>query len=58
MPLWQAKQCCPDLVFLSPHYEKYQIFSQMARKIYLEYTNRIESFGLDEVWLDVQIHPF
>ena len=58
MPLWQAKQCCPDLVFLSPHYEKYQIFSQMARKIYLEYTNRIESFGLDEVWLDVTDSSF
>ena len=53
MPLWQAKQCCPDLVFLSPHHEKYRIFSQKAREIYLEYTNRIESFGLDEVWLDV-----
>ncbi|OCN02836.1 hypothetical protein A7X67_02980 [Clostridium sp. W14A] len=28
-------------------------FSQMTRRIYREYTNLVEPFGLDEAWLDV-----
>ena len=28
-------------------------FSKMARKIYLDYTDQVEPFGLDESWLDV-----
>jgi DNA polymerase-4 len=52
-PLWKAKQKCPDLVIVPPNYPLYQRFSQMARKIYLEYTDRVEPFGIDESWLDV-----
>ncbi|HCM24727.1 MAG TPA: DNA polymerase IV [Ruminococcaceae bacterium] len=52
-PLWKAKQRCPDLVIVPPNYPLYQHFSQMARKIYLEYTDRVEPFGIDESWLDV-----
>lgn len=51
--LWQAKQKCPDLVIIPPNYPLYLRFSQMARKIYLSYTNRVEPFGIDEAWLDV-----
>ncbi len=28
-------------------------FSQMAREIYSEYTDKIEPYGIDEAWLDV-----
>lgn len=51
--LWQAKQKCPDLVIVPPNYELYMRFSRMARKIYLDYTDQVEPFGLDEAWLDV-----
>lgn len=51
--IWQAKQKCPELVTVEPHFEQYKRFSKMARSIYLEYTDRVESFGLDEAWLDV-----
>ena len=51
--LWQAKQKCPDLVIVPPRYDLYLRFSRMAREIYSEYTDRIEPFGLDEVWADV-----
>ncbi|MFU0831383.1 MAG: DNA polymerase IV [Oscillospiraceae bacterium] len=51
--LWQAKQKCPDLIIVPPNYELYMRFSQMARRIYLDYTDRVEPFGLDEAWLDV-----
>lgn len=51
--LWQARQKCPDITFVPPDFEKYIKYSKMAREIYSEYTNQVESFGLDECWLDV-----
>ena len=51
--LWQAKQKCPNLVIVPPNYPLYLRFSEMARKIYLEYTNLVEPFGIDEAWADV-----
>lgn len=51
--LWQARQKCPGLVILPPDFPKYQRFSRLARQIYLEYTDQVEPFGLDEAWLDV-----
>lgn len=52
-PIWQAKNKCPDLVIVPPQYDQYLIHSRMARKIYYEYTNQVEPFGLDECFLDV-----
>lgn len=51
--LWQAKQKCPDIVFVPPHFDRYLRYSQLAHEIYAEYTDQVESFGLDEAWLDV-----
>ncbi|MCQ2514515.1 MAG: DNA polymerase IV [Ruminococcus sp.] len=51
--IWQAKQKCPELVTVSAHFDLYKRFSKMARRIYSEYTNLVEPFGLDEAWLDV-----
>ncbi|MBR5231902.1 MAG: DNA polymerase IV [Clostridia bacterium] len=55
--IWEARQKCPDLILLAPHGEQYIRFSKMIRRIYSEYTDRIEPFGLDESWLDVTNHP-
>ena len=52
-PLWMARQRCPDIVFVSPHYDLYMKYSRIAREIYAEYTDQVEPFGLDECWLDV-----
>ena len=52
-PIWQAKQMCPKLIVVEPHYDLYLRFSKLAREIYYQYTNQIESFGIDEAWLDV-----
>lgn len=51
--IWQAKLKCPELVTIPPHFDLYKRFSKMARRIYSDYTDKIESFGLDESWLDV-----
>lgn len=53
MVLWQAKQLCPELVLLPPHYEKYEEISRLAQKLYGDFTDRQEPFGLDESWLDI-----
>ncbi len=51
--IWEAKLKCPDLVTVSPHYDQYVIFSRRVKKIYEEYTDMVEPFGIDECWLDV-----
>ena len=51
--VWQAKKKCPQLQLVRPHHEKYRQFSQRINKIYLEYTDMVEPFSIDESWLDV-----
>lgn len=53
MALWQAKEICPDITFVSPRMDLYLRFSRMAHEIYAEYTDRQEPYGIDECWLDV-----
>ena len=52
-PIWQALAKCKDLTLVPPQYDQYLKHSKMAKKIYYEYTNQVESFGLDECFLDV-----
>jgi len=51
--IWQAKQKCPDLVCVPPDFPLYVRFSGKMRRIYEEYSSRVESFGLDEAWIDL-----
>lgn len=51
--LWQARKKCPDIVIVPPNYELYMRFSRLCHQIYLDYTNQVEPFGLDECWLDI-----
>ena len=51
--IWQAKQKCPELIVLPPNFPLYLRFSRLARDIYLDYSSRVEPFGLDEAWLDI-----
>lgn len=51
--IWQAKRKCPDLIVVSPTYSEYVKYSKQVKEIYLSYTSEVESFGLDECWLDV-----
>lgn len=48
-----AKKKCPSLVIVLPHYEYYVQYAKKIHSIYTEYTDKVESFGLDECWLDV-----
>lgn len=51
--IWQAKQKCPDLVCVPPHFDTYVDFSNRIFDIYSQYTDRVQPFGIDECWLDV-----
>ncbi len=51
--VWQAKRKCPELVLLPPHHEKYRDMSRRINAIYLDVTDQVEPFSVDESWLDV-----
>ena len=52
--LWQARnKCAGNLITFTADFPAYQRVSNAVRKIYERYTDHIESFGIDECWLDV-----
>lgn len=51
--VWQAQRKCPELVLVPPHHGEYEKYSKLANKIYGDYTDLVEPFGIDESWLDV-----
>ncbi len=51
--LWEAKQLCPNLICLPPQHSIYQQYSRQIFQIYTRFTDKVESFGPDECWLDV-----
>ena len=51
--IYQAKKKCPELVIVPPHHNLYIEYSRRVMEIYKRYTDLVESFGLDEAWLDV-----
>ena len=51
--IWQAKQKCPELICVSPHFDLYNKYSRKLKEIYMQYTDQVESFSIDECWLDV-----
>lgn len=58
--IWQAKRKCPDLVCVPSHHHLYHEFYEKINAIYLEYTDLVEPFSVDESYLDVtnSIHLF
>ena len=54
MANWEAKQACPDLIVVPPHYDLYLKYSRLVRRIYRRYCNDIEPFGMDENWLAIE----
>jgi DNA polymerase-4 len=49
----QAKQLCPDALFLRPRFEVYRAISHQIQTIYRRYTPLIEPLALDEAYLDI-----
>ncbi|WP_199221128.1 DNA polymerase IV [Coraliomargarita sinensis] len=53
MPVFQAKQLCPDLIILPVRFDLYREVSAQVRAIFARYTRLIEPLSLDEAYLDV-----
>ena len=51
--IWEAKQKCPQLTIVPPHMDQYLKFSKLVRSIYLRYSPEVESFGIDESWIEL-----
>lgn len=51
--VWQARQKCPQLQIVPPHFSRYILYSERSRALYASYTDQVEPFSLDECWLDV-----
>lgn len=52
-PIWQAQKKCPGLVIVPPHHGIYSEYSKRINEIYIDYTDLVEKFSIDESWLDV-----
>ena len=69
---WQAKQFgvrttdsvyaalrkCPQLIVVPPHHDRYEEVSRIINSIYLQYTDLVDPFSVDESFLDVTHSPY
>jgi DNA polymerase-4 len=53
MPSVTAKKLCPDLIFVTHRFERYNELSEDVLEIFKEYTDIIEPLSIDEAFLDV-----
>lgn len=52
--VWEARQKCGvELVCVPARFDLYLEVSRMVKNIYREYSDRVESFGIDESWIDI-----
>ncbi len=49
----EARQRCRDLIIIPPQYDQYLKYSRLTKSIYERFTDQIESFGMDECWMDI-----
>ncbi len=53
MTVYEAKKLVPNIVIKETHYPLYIKYSKAVKLIFKEYTDYVESFGIDEAWLDI-----
>lgn len=53
MPVFKARQLCPDLTILPVRFDLYRKVSEQVRAIFARYTKLVEPLSLDEAYLDV-----
>lgn len=59
--VWEAKvKCGGQISVVTARFLLYQKVSKMVKDIYREYSDRVESFGIDEAWIDItqKVHNF
>lgn len=53
MPGWQARELCPQLIFVNGHFERYQRLGDAAIKVMSDFTPLVERISIDEAFADV-----
>ncbi|MEW6324745.1 MAG: DNA polymerase IV [Nitrospirota bacterium] len=53
MRVGEAKACCPTLILVHSHHERYTDVCRRLVKIFQDYTPAVELFSIDEAFLDV-----
>jgi DNA polymerase IV len=51
-----AKKNCPELIFVTPRFDRYKEISNKIQKIFYDYTHLVEPLSLDEAYLDVTVN--
>ncbi|MCR8847057.1 DNA polymerase IV [Rossellomorea sp. SC111] len=53
MPLWEAKKLCPELVIMTPNFDRYRAASTGIFDILRQYSELVEPVSIDEGYLDI-----
>ncbi|HHY40981.1 MAG TPA: DNA polymerase IV [Syntrophaceticus sp.] len=53
MGVWEARQRCPEGIFIKPQYHLYVDFSSRVLRIMGDFTPLVEPFSIDEAFMDV-----
>lgn len=53
MPLWEAKKLCPELLVMTPNFERYRAASQGMFGILQQYSDLVEPVSIDEGYVDI-----
>lgn len=52
-PIYSARRKCPSVVVVEANHDLYKYYSDCLYKIFLEYTDKVERFSIDECFLDL-----
>ena len=53
MPVFQAKQLCPEIILTPVRFDVYREVSNQVRAIFARYTDLVEPLSMDEAYLDL-----
>jgi DNA polymerase-4 len=53
MPIYQARQKCPDAVFIRPRMHRYKEVSEKVMAVLRKYSPLLEQVSIDEAYLDI-----
>lgn len=53
MPLFKAKELCPNLIIIPPHFQLYKTLSHHFFNIIAEFSNKLEIASIDECYVDM-----
>lgn len=52
-PIYMARKKCPSVITVPANHEVYKMYSDKLYKIFLEYTEKVERYSIDECFLDM-----